>query len=650
MDDLTTLADLSREELIALIREQSEGGIKLEFSGKSNARRLARKVRPRVQRTIAKYSAGPAEMQARSLLIEGDNLQSMVTLHRERGQVDLILTDPPYNTGQDFRYNDRWDQDPNDPGIGELITDDEAAKHTKWMRFMLPRLIIMKSMLKQSGVLAICIDNRELFHLGQMLDELFGEENRLAIINWQKSYAPRSDNRHVSTATEYVLVYAKDERSARTGLEARTAAMDARYRNPDGDPRVWKAGDLSARGAASHQGMVFGIQSPFTGAVHYPQAGSHWRTDRATLKMQLEQWGVAYSEVDIDDDAERARLSNLDVADVRKNVKALMIAGDVETAKAEAAQRLGAGPWPKIFFGVRGDGRPQRKQYLEDVKQGRVPMTYWADEDIEDPEVLGSVSWNHEESGHSQTGINELTAIVGRGHGFETVKPMSLMTKIIQIWCPPDGTVMDPFAGSGTTGHAVLRLNETQEAERRFILIEQGRPENGDSYARTLTAERLRRAITGTWDNGKGEVLPGGYRFVALDRKVDADALLAMEREEMVDTVIASYYDTSRQRGMSNLIAYDPTAYRYLVARNGEDEGFFLIWEGPDKNTDFNEDVYEACSEEARAAGLKPIFHVYARYNLFQTENVRFYQIPDRILIDFGLDMRNDPFGDEEQP
>lgn len=106
--------------------------------------------------------------------------------------------------------------------------------------------------------------------------------------------------------------------------------------------------------------------------------------------------------------------------------------------------------------------------------------------------------------------------------------------------------------------------------------------------------------------------------------------------------------DTSRQRGMSSLIACDPTAYRYLVARNGEDEGFFLIWEGPDKNTDFNEDVYEACSEEARSAGLKPVFHVYARYNLFQTENVRFYQIPDRILVDFGLDMRNDSFGDED--
>ena len=91
-------------------------------------------------------------------------------------------------------------------------------------------------------------------------------------------------------------------------------------------------------------------------------------------------------------------------------------------------------------------------------------MTYWADEDMDDPEVLGSVSWDHEQSGHSQTGVNELTAIVGAGHGFETVKPMKLMTKIIQIWCPPNGTVLDLFAGSGTTGHVVLKLNHDQGA------------------------------------------------------------------------------------------------------------------------------------------------------------------------------------------
>lgn len=133
------------------------------------------------------------------MLIEGENLQAMVTLYKFKGQVDLIVTDPPYNTGQYFRYNDRWDDDPNDPDLGLLVPDEDGSKKTKWMKFMWPRLQIMKAMLKATGVLAICIDHRELFRLGQALDEIFGEKNRLAIINWQKSAAPRPDNNHVST-------------------------------------------------------------------------------------------------------------------------------------------------------------------------------------------------------------------------------------------------------------------------------------------------------------------------------------------------------------------------------------------------------------------------------------------------------------------
>lgn len=135
---------------------------------------------------------------------------------------------------------------------------------------------------------------------------------------------------------------------------------------------------------------------------------------------------------------------------------------------------LREGPWPKVYFGVSGEGRPQHKRYLEDVKKGIVPMTYWADDDHDFPEALGTVSWEHDQSGHSQRGANELTAIVGKQHGFKTVKPLRLFQKIIQIWCPPDGLVVDPFAGSGTTGHAVLALNETTGGTRRFILIEQG--------------------------------------------------------------------------------------------------------------------------------------------------------------------------------
>lgn len=284
---------------------------------------------------------------------------------------------------------------------------------------------------------------------------------------------------------------------------------------------------------------------------------------------------------------------------------------------------------------------------LKRAKKGVVPMTYWADEDYDEPLDIGTTSWDHEQSGRSQTGIKELNNIVGSGHGFETVKPLQLFQKIVQLWCPgTDGLVLDPFAGSGTTGHAIMNLNHAAGTGRRFILIEQGRPEFGDSYARTLLAERLRRVVTGNWAKGQVAPVPGAYRFVQLHKKVDADTVLRMERDEMLDTVIASHYDSSRRRA-PGLISLADDGYQYLVAKNADNEGFFLIWDGPNKNTDFIEDVYDAISEEASKAGLVSYYHVYARLYVFQTENVRFYQIPDRILADFGLNMSSEPFNED---
>lgn len=643
--------DLSRDQLLDLLEATQEGGIQISFSGKTNARRLARAVRPRVIRPVEKCGVGGAVERSANVVIEGDNLQAMATLYKERGQVDLLLTDPPYNTGSDFRYNDRWDEDPNDPGIGEFVSVEDGARHTKWMRFMYPRIQMMRAMLKPTGVLAICIDHRELFRLGQMLDESFGEENRLAIINWQKAASKRNDAEHVSTATEYVLVYAKDKEKAQTGLLDRTDAQDASYTNPDGDPDgPWYGVAPWGPSRSTHMGMVYGVQSPFTGELHYPPGSRCWGFERATIRKWVEEWGSDYEERDLKDGFGPALLlkGSKDPRSLANPASDPVVAA----ARRRAQRRRDAGQWPGLIFTKNGEGKPRKKTHLESVKKGIVPSTFWAEDDYFQPLDIGCTSWPSSESGTSEAGARELSAILGDDHGFETVKPIKLFWKLIQLWCPVDGLVMDPFAGSGTTGHAVLAMNAAMGDHRRFILIEQGRPEHGDSYARTLLTNRLRRVIQGQWANGKGQAVVGGFAFHALGKKVDAAALLQMEREEMVDTVIASHFDATRRRGdqLVRVEAPKGRAYRYLVAKNADNEGFFLVWEGANRNTDFTEAVYENCAKEAVAAGLKPApYHVYARLYRYQTDGVRFYQIPDRILADFGLDLRSEPFAEGDE-
>jgi adenine-specific DNA-methyltransferase len=506
---------------------------------------------------------------------------------------------------------------------------------------------MMKSMLKPGGVLAICIDHRELFRLGQLLDELFGEGNRLAIINWQKMAGVKNQDKGVSTATEYVLVYARGAERATTGKTERSEATASGYRNPDHDPRgPWAPSDSTLMGASSHPGQVYAIQNPFTGRLHYPQDGRCWRNERTKMHEAVEAWGIAYEDRELDDGLRPALI----IKGVRDPETSTPTSDRVlKAARKTVLRRRKDDVWPRFFWRADrqqrpGEGELRYKTYEEEVKEGVVPTTFWASDDFDLLDV-GTVSWEKEQSGTTDTGQRELNAILGRGHNFETVKPLMLIEKIMQLWCPSNGLVLDPFAGSGTTGHAVLNLNSRSGGDRRFILIEQGRPERGDPYASSLTSERLRRVVAGDWASGKRDPLGGGYSFVRLDKRVDAQTLLDMERDEMVDTVIASHFDANRKRG-SNLVRVNGREWRHLVARNNDDEGFFLIWDGPDRNTDFGVREYESCAAEAEAAGLKPMYHVYARLYLYQTENVRFYQIPDRILADFGLDLSSEPFAE----
>jgi adenine-specific DNA-methyltransferase len=641
---------LNREELIKLLLgrdAEEEGGIRLTYTGQAPPWQIVRRVQPRRQKIEKLLCVGSEEDQSSNLIVEGENLQAMVSLYKYRGQVDLILTDPPYNTGGDFRYNDRWDEDPNDPDLGKIVPAEDNSRHSKWLRFMTPRLWMMKEMLKPTGVLAICIDHRELFRLGILLDQIFDECNRIAVINWQKTTV-KNDKKHVASTTEYILVYCKREEQATTRLLERSEKANARFGNPDNDPLCeWKQGDPSATGDHTHRSMVYAIQSPFDGLLHYPPEGRHWANEKRRMKEWLTAWGSQYIEKDIDDQKAKA----LVIKDAPLPTESKIFKRDhpvLERARERAEAKLKGGAWPALYFGHTGLTKPMMKVYLNQVKAGSVPTTFWVDEN-EPPLELDATSWTSAESGRSREGIEELDSVVGQGHGFRTVKPLKLFKKIIQLWCPPTGIVFDAFAGSGTTAHAVLELNDQTGSDRRFILIEQGRPERGDSYARTLTFERVRRAITGERADKGGAVtvtvkpLGGGFRFTQLTKKVDGDAVLALEREEMLDLLLTSHWDQSERSGC-HLQRLPAGAYNYLFAINGRGEGYFLVWNGPQNAAFLDRAAFKGIAEEAKAAGLKVPYHVYARVCAYFGPNIEFYQIPNRILEKLGFNEATEPY------
>jgi adenine-specific DNA-methyltransferase len=513
------------------------------------------------------------------------------------------------------------------------------------MKAMMPRLEMMRSMLKPQGVIAICIDDNELFHLGMMMDEVFGEDNRLAILNWQKTTS-KNDSAHVAKVTEYVLVYARDAELSTTGLLEPSAKAVARFGSLDNDPRRWKQGDLSAR---EHRALTsYGIQSPFTGAVHYPSDGRHWANTKQQVREWLEEWGVRYEECDLSDGRAPALVLRGHSPKLPEKKRAAI----VTKAKAIVDARLKKGAWPRLYFGVDGQSRPMLKVYEEEVRSGSVPLTFWEEFEIE-PYELGSVSWSSMQTGRSREGTEEFKSLVGSDVIFETIKPLKLFKKLIQLWCPANGLVLDPYAGSGTSGHAVLELNHEVGANRRFILIEQGRPEHGDKYARSLTWLRLKNAITGERPGGAGRTsqkavpLGGGFEFRMLTSQIDAKTVLSMRRDELVDVVITSHWDSS-SRNAPTLVRIEDPKFTYLVGRNEQGEGYFIIWNGDGPVGQLDLETYKQVVLEAKKADLGPPYHVYARYEVYQTRSVIFYKIPDRILAHLGLNESSDSYNDSE--
>lgn len=386
-----------------------------------------------------------------NLIIHGDNLHALKSLlPMYAGKVDCIFIDPPYNTGNEgWCYNDNV----NSPMMQQWLSEnpigiEDGLRHDKWCAMMWPRLRLLHELLGEAGSLWVTLDDNEIHRARSMLDSIFGEQNFVATCIWRKNYAPKSSARQFSEDHDYILVYAKDAANWTPNLLARTDEQNAAYRDTD-DPRgPWRPNNLAARNYYSKG--TYSIKCPSGRIIDGPPSGSYWRVSEEKF------W-----EMDRDN---------------------------------------------RIWWGEDGNNIPAPKIFLSEVKNGRVPQTFW-----DWPEV-----------GHTQDAKKELISILNFGSSedvFVTPKPVRLLERIMELATTEHSIVLDSFAGSGTTGHAVLAANQKDGGDRKFILLE------CEDYADSLTAERIRRVMGGYDFQGtqREELLKKSLTFTDLKK---ADTLL----------------------------------------------------------------------------------------------------------------------------
>ncbi|WP_291423093.1 site-specific DNA-methyltransferase [Deinococcus sp.] len=305
----------------------------LNWPGKRQARKLA--VKPSEGTLAPVPGLGVSEDTTGNVIIEGDNLEVMRTILKAyAGRVKLIYIDPPYNTGRDFVYSDdysepletylrRTDQQ-DDMGLLTSNPKSGGRYHSKWLDMMYPRLKLAHELLSPEGAIFVSLDDNEIFNLRHLMDEIFGAENFITTVIWQKVYAPKNSAKHFSEDHDYIAIYAKDGDYWRPRLMPRSDEANARYINPDNDPRgPWKPGDTTARNY--YADGLYEVESP-SGKKFTPARGNYWRYSFSRFK-QLDQ-------------------------DKR------------------------------IWWGQEGGNMPSVKRFLSEVRQGIVPQTLWKYEDV----------------------------------------------------------------------------------------------------------------------------------------------------------------------------------------------------------------------------------------------------------------------------
>lgn len=465
--------------------------------------------------------AGPAGANENLLLIgdSGDALRSLGTIpeyaSKYCGQVKLVYIDPPFNTGQTFTHY------------------ADQMEHSIWLTMMRDRIRNIKPLLAPDSSVWVHLDDAEVHRMRVLLDEEFGPENFVTTVIWGKADTSRNDAAQFSVDQDYILVYSANPGWRPNRLE-RTAKQDSIYSAPDGDGRPWLAKPAHAPGARTHQGMVYAIQSPFTGEFMYPPEGGCWRLGQARMLDELSKWASYKREV-LNDAEIRARICGVSSDDVKPGVPALIVEGSLDDARMSANRAL-CGPWPEVFF-INDGSRLQVKGYKPE--RGTTPRTIWPFT------VVGS----------NRNSKAEVKALFPGTSPFATPKPERLLERIIRLATSPGDLVLDCFAGSGTTPAVAHKMG------RRWVAVELQA-----STATTLIRSRLSRVVEGTE--------PGGVTSTT-ERVAVSGAL-----PEGVVATEAQQFNTMLTKVSSGLDGLDPATLNALrVATRTRDETT-IHWEG----------------------------------------------------------------------
>lgn len=403
-----------------------------------------------------------------NLYIEGDNLEVLKLLQESYlGKIDVIYIDPPYNTGNDFIYNDDFklsseeyieaNNELDDDG-NRLFknTDSNGRFHSDWCSMIYSRLLLSRNLLSDTGVIFISIDDNEQENLKKICDEVFGEDNFLAQIIWERAYAPINLKKHFSRSHDFILCYAKNEILAINNGIKRSEEADNRYSNPDNDSRGdWKADNFSVGPAV--ESNIYPITTP-SGRIVEPPAGRSWLVSEKVFLEKLKD--------------------------------------------------------NRIWFGTDGNSVPSMKRFLNELKKvGITPMTIW----------------KYKEVGHSQDASKALKELFDDRKIFDYPKPVNLIKRCIELYSKKDSVILDFFSGSATTAHAVMQLNAEDGGHRKYIMVQlaEKTDENSDSYKNgfknicEIGQERIRKASKKILEDYKGNIdtenLDTGFRVFKLD-------------------------------------------------------------------------------------------------------------------------------------